>query len=134
MDDRRVRGIRRAMGVGLAAICAVAVVVLLVSIRSGDASKAQRLHSVRSVSLPGTSCAQWPELSDDVRWISAYRELSTRRYDAAARNRQPAESEVDAFEERIGELCAAPAPPELGRTVEDAANQAIFEDPSLLAD
>lgn len=133
MDDRSVLRVRRALGAGFAVLAALMIVLVLVAVRGSSPSKAERLHSVRSVALAVTSCPQWGQLTEDVQWVSAYRELSTMRYEAAARNRQPGESEVDRLVEGIRELCAIPLPDGSPRTAEAAAIQVVAEQPDLLS-
>lgn len=133
MDDRTVATVRRTLTLAFAAMAATLVVLVIVAVRGSGQSKAERLHSVRSTSLDTVSCEQWADLTADVQWISAYRELSTLRYEAATRNRQPAEGEVDTLVDGIASICAIPSPDGAQRTVEDAAVQAVADNPGLLS-
>lgn len=130
MEDVTVAAVRRIMLGAVLVLGALVLVLMFVALRGSGQSKAERLHAVRSVSLGTTSCSQWYELSEDVRWISAYRDLSTRRYEGRNKNSQPKQQVVDDYVERISRLCSVL--PESG-TADDAADQAISEDPSLLA-
>jgi hypothetical protein len=133
MDDQTIFAVRRFLVIVFTVVAAVALVVLFFSVRGSDPSKAARLHTVRSVSLSATSCAQWTELSDDVRWISAYRQLSTLRYEARARNQQPEEAKVDRLTASVSELCSTPGSRDVLRSAKDAIDQVVLNDPSLLA-
>lgn len=133
MDDRTVALVRRTLTLAFAALAIVLVVLVIVAIRGSSQSKAERLHSVRSISLGTTSCEQWDDLTADLQWISAYRELSTLRYEAATKNRQPTEGEVDRLVVGIGDVCAVPMPDGSARTAEAAAEQAVADNPALLA-
>lgn len=133
MHDHTIASVRRLLVIVFVVIAAVAIAALVVSVRSSDPSKAARLHSVRSVTLSATSCADWTALSEDVRWISAYRQLSTLRYEARAKNQQPAEAKVDRLADEVTQLCSTPGSRDVLRSAMDAVNEAVLNDPSLLA-
>jgi hypothetical protein len=134
MDDRTVVLVRRGLKALFAALALVLIVLTVVTVRGSSESKAERLHSVRSVSLSATGCQQWRALTADVQWISTYRQLGTLRYEAQARNRQPTESEVDSLVEDIASRCAVPQPDGSELTAKEAAVQAVAERPALLSD
>lgn len=133
MDERTVATVRRVLSLAFAALAVTLVVLVIAAVRGSGQSKAERLHTVRSLSLGTTSCEQWADLTEDVQWISAYRELSTLRYEAATKNRQPTEGEVDVLVEGIASACAVPLPDGAPRTAEAAAIQAVADNPDLLA-
>lgn len=133
MDNRTVALVRRGLTVVFAALALAVIVLVFVTVRGSKQGKAERLHSVRNVALGVTSCEQWRDLTADVQWITAYRELGTLRYEAKSRNRQPTEAEVDSMVKDIGLLCADPLPDGSQRSAQDAAVQAVADNPSLLS-
>ena len=134
MDDRTVALVRRSLTALFAAGAVVLVILILVAVRGSSESKAERLHSVRSVSLGITGCEQWGDLTADVQWISTYRALGTMRYEARARNRQPTEAEVNSLVEDMAAICAVPLPDGSELTAAQASAQAVADHPELLAD
>lgn len=133
MDNRTVALVRRGLMVVFAALAILLVLLVFVTVRGSKESKAERLHSVRSVALAATDCQQWSDLTADVQWISSYRQLGTLRYEAKSRNRQPTEDEVNSLVDDIVSLCAVPLPDGRLRTAAEAAVQAVADNPSLLS-